>query len=126
MPLESSYDVHVGEIITIPILVHNDGVIEVTFYDGSKRPSDNLPLDTNYITFTTDINDHALVLHPPYSMLTKTVWLKAKVTASTNGYTSTKCFSVKIINDKPLFFGPYFVEVGVRDTSRVPLQETEV
>jgi hypothetical protein len=60
-------------------------------------------------------------------MLTKTVWLKAKVTdSSPNGYTSTKCFSVKIMNDNPLFFGPYFVEVGVRDTSRVPLQETEV
>ena len=124
MPLESSYDVHVGEIVTIPILVHIGGALSATFYDGSKRPSDNLPLDTNYITFRTDIN--ALVLHPPYSMLTKTVWLKAKVTASTNGYTSTKCFSVKIINDNPQFFGPYFVEVGVRDTSRVPLQETEV
>ena len=59
-------------------------------------------------------------------MKTKTVWLKAKVTDTTNGYTSTKCFSVKIINDNPLFFGPYFVEVGVRDTSRVPLRETEV
>ena len=59
-------------------------------------------------------------------MNTNTVWLRAKVTDSDDGYTSTKCFSVNIINDNPLFFGPSFVEVGVRDTSRVPLQETEV
>ena len=42
------------------------------------------------------------------------------------GHTSTKCITVKIINDPPSFAGPFYADVGVRDTSALPLQETEV
>jgi len=59
-------------------------------------------------------------------MSSTSLWLKVHAVDPIEGYTSTKCITVNIINEPPSFSGPFYVEIGVRDISLLPLQETEV